>query len=138
MMDFSNIVINVSKEGAEFTCEELVELWHSVGWLTGSAEYPDRLRDCLKRNIVVYARDSGKLVGLCAAMSDGFNVFINYMVVLKDYQNNGIGGSLLDEMIKLNPEHRIHVNTRNASKFYRSHGFIDGNGFYLKNPTYAG
>lgn len=108
----------------KFTEDNLVKLWHSVGWIEGSAKDPKRLLRSLENSDTVYsAWDDDRLVGLCSAITDGLNTWISYMVVDKEYQNRGIGTALLEIMIKRYDYHRIYVQTKDADKFYKQNRF---------------
>lgn len=102
----------------------LVRLWISVGWGRGSAQVPERLLNSMKKAGTVFtAWDGDKLIGLCSAMDDGLNAWISYMVVDSAYQNTGLGGYLLDNMLTRYTGYCIYVQTANATKFYKKHGF---------------
>lgn len=106
------------------TKNNLVHLWHSVGWIEGSAQVPDRLLDAMKNASTIFtAWDGGHLIGLCSAIDDGLNAWISYMVVDHAFQNRNIGGYLLDQMVRSYSGFRIYVQTNHAAKFYKKHGF---------------
>lgn len=106
------------------TPENLVELWHSVGWVYGSALEPERLYNAmLKASNVYTAWVDNNLIGLCSAIDDGLNAWITYMVVTEEYQNQKIGSQLLSKMMWEYDAYRIFVQTLNAKHFYKQHGF---------------
>lgn len=115
------------REGSNlFTEENLVKLWHSVGWVEGSAENPKRLLNSLKNSDTVYsAWVDDVLAGLCSALTDGLNVWISYMVVDKKLHGLGIGTTLLKMMTDRYEGCRIYVQTLNANKFYEMNGFME-------------
>lgn len=121
---FHNFIIRDNADG--LTEDNLVRLWHSVDWVGGSAKAPDRLLAALKNADSIFtAWDGEKLIGLCSALDDGLNAWISYMVVDSGYQNSGIGGFLVDQMIHTYSGFRIHVQTMHAVKFYAKHGFTE-------------
>lgn len=109
----------IIKDGVEgLTENNLVRLWHSVGWADGSVKVPDRLLSAMIfSNTVFTAWHDGTLIGLCSAIDDGLNA---WMVVDKDYQNSGIGSVLVNKMIHKYKDYRIYVQTNHAAEFIRS------------------
>lgn len=106
--------------------QNLVELWHSVGWYEGSALDPARLLASMRNSgRVVTAWDGKRLVGLCSSITDSLNVWISYMVVHAGYQGTGIGTELLRRNISCYGDCRLYVQTVNASGFYQASGFVE-------------
>lgn len=115
----------IIKDGVEgLTENNLVRLWHSVGWTDESVKVPDRLFSAMIFSSTVFtAWHDGTLIGLCSAIDDGLNAWISRMVVDKDYQNSGIGSVLVNKMIHKYKDYRIYVQTNHAAEFYKKHGF---------------
>lgn len=65
----------------------------------------DRLHQMLAHaNLVVTARDNGKLVGVSRALTDhAFCTYLSDLAVHKDYQKQGIGRELIRLTKKLSP-----------------------------------
>jgi len=109
----------------QFEKEEIVELYQAVGW--ASAKKPELLVCSLNNSdAVVTARVSGKLVGLCNALSDGYLVvYYSNFLVHPGYQRQGIGRALMGKMQeKFSTFHQqILVSYEEAVGFYRSMGF---------------
>jgi ribosomal protein S18 acetylase RimI-like enzyme len=104
---------------------EVVALYQAVGW--ASAKKPELLVRALNHSdAVVIARVSGKLVGLCNALSDGYLVvYYSNFLVHPGYQGQGIGRALMEKMQeKYSDFHQqILVSYEESVGFYRSMGF---------------
>lgn len=127
------------KNGVEgLTQENLVALWHSVGWYNGSALTPDRLLLAIQNTeYVITAWDEDRLVGLCSAISDSvLNTWISYMVVDSEYHNHKIGSFMLETLKTHYFGFRIFVQSSKAQEFYKQHGFIeDMHSLTLNHPV---
>lgn len=114
----------VNNDVGSLTKEMILDLWTSVGW-------KDRLNNCLdqvfnvfKNSTKVYlAWEEGKLLGLISLLSDGYNVCITFCCVNGGTHSKGVGTSLMNELLKDFPNHRVFVHTRNACSFYKKFGF---------------
>ena len=86
------------RESRDFTATDLQELFESVNWI--SAKFPLRLKKALDQCETVYtAWDDGRLVGLVNAIDDGeLTAYIHYLCVNPQYQKQGIGETLLNQM----------------------------------------
>lgn len=120
------------KENIEFNKKELSSLFLSAEWNSG--KYPDKLYESIKNSTYhIFAYDNDKLVGLISGLSDcNINLFISYLVVLPEYQKQGIGTQLLKKVISKKRFHRIQLITEVKDKeFYTKNGFIeDGIGMF--------
>lgn len=133
---FSNFIIRNDTDN--LTEENLVTLWHSVGWYDECALLPDRLLGAIKKSNTVFTAWNGEmLIGICSALDDGLNAWISYMAVDSQYQNSGLGGYLVDKMIESYSGCRIYVQSIHAAKFYKKHAFHEiGASLKLNNlPT---
>ncbi|MGM7701892.1 GNAT family N-acetyltransferase [Pseudalkalibacillus sp. Hm43] len=77
---------------------------------------------------VITAWDHDKLVGLIRAVGDGKTIiYIQDILVLKAYQNNGIGSHLLELLLSRYKDVRQKVLLTNDAvdvrAFYQKHGF---------------
>lgn len=107
--------------------EEIVNLYRSVGW----TNYMDRV-DVLERAFAgslckLGAYDGDKLVGFIRAVGDGQTiVFVQDIIVLPEYQRQGIGTLLLQAILdKYQDVYQLELLTDNTEKtkaFYRSLG----------------
>ena len=113
----------------EIDKNKLVQLFESVGWTT--AKYPNRLYEAIKNSsYVMSAWDEDKLVGLISAIDDGaINVFITYLLVKSEYQNQGIGKVLMNDFCQKYESYgrRIVSTELDKEEYYKKFGFtIDG------------
>lgn len=79
----------------DFDKKELQNLFLSVGWSSG--HYPDKLVEAMKNYQTVYtAWDDNKLIGLVCAMDDSvMTAYVHYLLVIPEYQKQGIGKHLV-------------------------------------------
>lgn len=81
--------------------EDIKRLFQSVGWL--SADYAGRLSESFKKvGTVLTAWQNDRLVGLTEVLADGgVNAYIHYLLVDPEFQNRGIGASMIDRIKKI-------------------------------------
>ena len=105
--------------------EALEKLFLSIGWESGKE--PVLLSKALQNyGTVLTAWEEGELVGLIAAMDDGFlTAYVHYLLVRADRQNAGIGGVLLERLkARYASFHKIALIGEHPAKvFYERHGF---------------
>lgn len=105
---------------------EVIELYRANSW--SSAEKPEQLLPALKNShTLVTARDSGLLVGIANAISDGhLVVYYPHMLVLPDYQRRGIGRKMVEAMNSIYGGFHQQMLTADgdAIEFYKSVGFV--------------
>lgn len=109
--------------------DAVVDLYRANNW--SSANKPDQLHQALlNSHSLITAWDSGRLVGLANAISDGFLVvylvvYYPHVVVYPDYHRRGIGRELVNRL-KLRYEgfhqHSVLAD-KDAVAFYESCGF---------------
>ena len=109
--------------------DKLMALFRAVGWTTEDGEK----RHLSHFNVpfcgasyVVSAWDGDTLVGCARVLSDGAVRSVLYdLVVLPDYQGQGIGGTLLTFCIQKYPNTEwIAETTQNKVGFYKKHEFV--------------
>lgn len=107
------------------TCENLVDLWHNVGWSGESANYDEQLLSAMQKSdfIITVWNESGVLVGLVACMTNTMQVYISQLCVRIGYQKSGIGSKLLEFVKKHYAGCQIILITENARSFYQKSGF---------------
>ena len=116
------------KEYDHFQLDEIVNLYESVGW-TSYLERVDTLREAYANSLCVLgAYDSENLVGILRAVGDGKTiVFIQDILVLPEYQRQGIGSKLLQAVMERYQDvYQMELLTDDTEKtkaFYRSAGF---------------
>lgn len=116
------------KEIIDFDCSAILPLYAAVGW-TNYTERPDMLKNAFARSLLALgAYDGGRLTGLLRAVGDGYSiVFIQDVLVLPEYQRQGIGTALFRALMGRYPDvYQMELTTDNTPKtaaFYRSLGF---------------
>lgn len=120
----------VFKDIKEFSCEDLKELFLSVGWSSG--QYPEKLRIAMQNSDAVYtAWDGARLIGLMNAMSDGImNAYFQYLLVNPEYQGKGVGKRLVSLMLDHYKSflRKTLIAYDTALEFYQQCGFETGEG----------
>ena len=118
------------KEYEKYSSKDILKLYDSVGW----SSYTDDLvslengfNNSLK---VLAAYKNDELVGIARAVGDGYTVvLIQDILVLPEYQRQGIGSALLNAIVDCYPNVRqIQLTTDCTEKtiaFYKSAGFIE-------------
>ncbi|MGG5461626.1 GNAT family N-acetyltransferase [Clostridium sp. B9] len=108
--------------------EKIASLYESVGWNT----YTDNIKLLEKAFInslkVISAWHDDKLVGLIRVVGDGVSIiYIQDLLVLPEYQGNGIGKglikSILDEFVLVPQKVLISDNEEVSLEFYKNLGF---------------
>lgn len=106
--------------------DPVVALFASVDW--SSAQKPDRLVQALNQShTVITAWDGEILVGLGSAISDGCMVaYVPYMVVMPEYQGQGIGTEIARRLIaRYEGFHQLAlIADGKAVDFYKRLGFV--------------
>lgn len=111
--------------------EETLELYGSVGW-TAYTDDPDRLQAALHgSSLLLTARDdTGLLLGLARTVSDGATiVYLQDILVRPERQRRGVGGALLDEVLRRSAGIRQFVlltdDEPRQRAFYESRGLTE-------------
>ena len=109
--------------------EEIFPLYEAVGW-TNYTTNPTMLKNALEHSLfLISARDeNGKLVGFLRAVGDGYSIlYIQDIIVLPEYQRQGIGTQLLRQTLEHFKEvYQIILTTDSELKtiaFYEANGF---------------
>ena len=108
--------------------DKLMNLYQSVGW-SAYTEDLDLLKEAIQKSLdVVTAWKNGELVGLIRTIGDGLTIlYIQDILVLKDYQNRGIGSRLLQEILEQYASVRQKVllteEAEDVRAFYEKNGF---------------
>ncbi|MCD7777408.1 MAG: GNAT family N-acetyltransferase [Clostridiales bacterium] len=113
-------------EEKKFTCEQIRELFLSVGWVSG--KYPKRLYKALMNSqTVITAWAEDRLVGLVRVIDDSEMVaYMHYVLVNPEFQGRGIAGTMV-ELVKEKYKDYLYIEimpeeSKNAA-FYEKHGF---------------
>ena len=109
--------------------EEIFPLYGAVGW-TNYTTNPTMLRNALEHSLfLISARDEeGKLIGFLRAVGDGYSIlYIQDIIVLPEYQRQGIGTQLLRQTLEhFKDVYQIILTTDSELKtiaFYEANGF---------------
>ena len=108
--------------------EDVLHLYQAVGW-TNYTNQPQMLEQALSHSLVIYlALDGDAVVGLIRLIGDGFSsVFVQDLIVLPNYQRQGIGSLLMKEALKdYKDAYQVQLVTEETEKnvrFYSSMGF---------------
>ena len=111
--------------------DELVGLYEAVGWTAYTGDPPALAAAIAGSHTVLTARDGdGKLVGLLRTVSDGATVvYVQDVLVAPSAQRTGVGGALLDEVLRRSAGIRQTVLLTDAEPsqraFYESRGFVE-------------
>lgn len=116
------------KEYTEYKKEEILHLYHSVGWLNYT-QNPEMLKGAYKHSLkIIGAYDEDKLVGIIRVVGDGYSIiYIQDILVLPEYQHQGIGTLLMKKVLDdYKHVYQKTLLTDYAEKsicFYKSVGF---------------
>lgn len=108
--------------------EDVLHLYQAVGW-TNYTHQPEMLEQALSHSLAIYvALDGDAVVGLIRLVGDGFSsVLVQDLIVLPNYQHQGIGSALMKESLEDFKEvYQVQLATEQTEKnmgFYRSMGF---------------
>lgn len=109
----------------KITAEQAAGLFQAVGWMSG--DYPEELACALRdADVLVTAWDRKRLVGLCELLTDGgMTAYLNYLLVLPEYQGHGIGSKLVELSLRRLGGFRriILLAERGKETFYEQFGF---------------
>ncbi len=120
------------KEYCSFDEEEILHLYTSVGW-TNYSDHLNMIEQAYKNSLLILgAFEDNKLIGVIRAVGDGASVvFIQDILVLPEYQRQGIGTQLLRTVMEqFSSVYQMVLMTDNTPKtmaFYKSVGFAQAN-----------
>ncbi|MDE3282979.1 MULTISPECIES: GNAT family N-acetyltransferase [Lacticaseibacillus] len=114
--------------------EAVLALYQAVGWVTYTRN-PAKLKRALAQSLMVLgAFDGDRLVGLIRAVGDGETIlFIQDLLVLPNYQRQGIGRQLVNALVDHYPEVRQRIlltdDQPDTRAFYEKIGFVSSDHF---------
>ncbi|BAN74958.1 MULTISPECIES: GNAT family N-acetyltransferase [Lacticaseibacillus] len=114
--------------------EAVLALYQAVGWVMYMRD-PVKLKRALAQSLkVLGAFDVDRLVGLIRAVDDGETIlFIQDLLVLPNYQRQGIGRQLVKALVDHYPEVRQRVlltdDQPDTRAFYEKIGFVSSDHF---------
>ena len=108
--------------------ESISSLYESAGWFDYTEDL-GKLEEAFKNSLkIISAWHEEKLIGLIRVVGDGLTIiYIQDIVVLPEYQGNGIGRgliySVLDEYKDVNQKILISEDKDSSIEFYKNIGF---------------
>lgn len=120
------------KEYNNYKQDEIIDLYKSVGWINYTQQ-PEKLKKGYENSLCILgAYKDDELVGIIRAVGDGVTIlFIQDIIVLPEYQRNGIGTQLIKTVLeKYSHVYQIELLTDDTEKtveFYKSVGFKPAN-----------
>lgn len=110
--------------------EEIMNLYEDAEWYAYTKDRI-RLKNAIDNSLkVLTAWDNHKLVGLIRVVGDNHTIiYIQDILVLKEYQGQGIGSKLLNLILEKYKSIRQIVlmtdNTKETIGFYKKNGMVD-------------
>ncbi|ACL70096.1 GNAT family N-acetyltransferase [Halothermothrix orenii] len=122
----------VYKNDFSFTEKDILSLYDNVGWVEYTKNTKKLIRALKNSLYILTAWDDNKLVGLIRIVGDEETIiYIQDILVLKEYQRQGIGSQLLKAVLdKYNRVRQIVLLTDDTEKtklFYKANGFEPAN-----------
>ena len=108
--------------------KQLINLYQSVGW-TSYTEKPELLQQAVHNSLYVLgAFDHDQLIGLIRVVGDGLTIiYIQDLLVLPAYQNQGIGSTLINKVRKefrhVRQKVLLTMEEPETRAFYEKNGF---------------
>lgn len=116
------------REYKEYREEEILNLYESAGW-SNYVNNPAMLKNAYANSLkILGAYENEKLLGVIRVVGDGCSiVFIQDILVLPEYQHQGIGTALLKRILEIYQnvyqKTLLTDNTKKTIRFYQSAGF---------------
>ncbi|NOS85210.1 MAG: GNAT family N-acetyltransferase [Ignavibacteria bacterium] len=122
------------KTSAKLEAHELSDLFKASG-IKRPVEDLNRVKNMIDNsNLLVTAWDGEKLVGVARALSDfSYCCYLSDLAVDKEYQNQGIGHELVNEIQKLIGEESnlVLLSAPEAMEYYPKIGFEKAGNAYI-------
>lgn len=122
------------KTNAKLEAHELSDLFKASG-IKRPVEDLNRVKNMIDNaNLLVTAWDGEKLVGVARALSDlSYCCYLSDLAVDKEYQNQGIGHELVNEIQKLIGEESnlVLLSAPEAMEYYPKIGFEKAGNAYI-------
>lgn len=112
------------------TCDQFWELFQTTGWNANYRLSPGDLMRALRSSwYLLGAYDGERLVGFGRLVSDGvLHAMIYELIVLPEYQGQGIGGEILEKLVERCKEAGVRdiqlFCARGKQEFYERRGFV--------------
>lgn len=116
------------KQDKDIAKNQLELLYADAGWTAYTKDMDQLHKAVLQSFDVLSAWDGNTLVGLVRAVSDGISIlYIQDILVLQNYQNNGIASVLMHMLLDKHQEIRQNVllteDAPDVRHFYEKNGF---------------
>lgn len=116
------------KNLSSFKENDILSLYENVGWLAYTRDIKKLIRSINKSLFVFSAWDRDKLVGLIRVVGDGESIiYVQDILILREYQRQGIGKRLLKEVLEKYKDVRQKVvltdDVEKTRSFYEDNGF---------------
>ncbi len=122
------------KTNAKLEAHELSDLFKASG-IKRPVEDLNRVKNMIDNsNLLVTAWDGEKLVGIARALSDfSYCCYLSDLAVDKEYQNQGIGHELVNEIQKLigDESNLVLLSAPEAMEYYPKIGFEKAGNAYI-------
>lgn len=108
---------------------DYMKLMASTGWQGMLEKQPDAFQAALNNSwYMLNAYDESELIGSGRVLSDGvFHALLCDLIVLPEYQGQGLGSAILKQLLKRCEEHQIVMvqlfAASGKTSFYHSFGF---------------
>lgn len=122
----------IYKHNSSFKEDDILNLYDSLGW-TEYTKNMEKLIKALNNSLyILTAWNKNKLVGLIRVVGDGETIiYIQDILILRQYQRQGIGSKLLKTVFNKYKNVRQKVlltdNTKKTRLFYETNGFESAN-----------
>lgn len=118
----------IYKQEKNIDQKQLEQLYADAGWTAYTKDIDQLHKAVLQSYDVITAWDEDRLVGLVRTVSDGLTiVYIQDILVLKSYQNNGIASVLMQTVLEKHQTVRQKVllteDAPDVRHFYEKCGF---------------
>ena len=119
----------IIKDDIKPSIDELINLYEDVKWIAYTNDVK-QLKNAIDNSLKVWtAWDGDRLVGLARVVGDNYTIiYIQDILILEEYQNQGIGSKLLKLVLEQYKSVRQVVlmtdNTEKTIKFYQKNGMV--------------
>ena len=119
----------IIKDDIKPSIDELINLYEDVKWIAYTNDVK-QLKNAIDNSLKVWtAWDGDRLVGLARVVGDNYTIiYIQDILILEEYQNQGIGSKLLKLILEQYKSIRQVVlmtdNTEKTIRFYQKNGMV--------------
>ena len=122
----------IYKHNSSFKEDDILNLYDSLGWIEYTKNMEKLIKALNNSLYILTAWDKNKLVGLIRVVGDGETIiYIQDILILRQYQRQGIGSKLLKTVFNKYKNVRQKVlltdNTKKTRLFYETNGFKSAN-----------